>query len=97
MKPEAVLINVSRGAVIDEAALIGALRAGRLRGAGLDVFEREPLPPDHPLLGLDNVVLTPHVAAMTTETSRRRAAAAVENVVRVAAGEEPFYRVTQVP
>jgi phosphoglycerate dehydrogenase-like enzyme len=61
MKPTAVLVNTSRGAVADEAALVDALRGERLAAAGLDVFEVEPVEPGNPLLGLDNVVLTPHV------------------------------------
>jgi phosphoglycerate dehydrogenase-like enzyme len=91
MKPSAVLINVARGRLVDERALVEALRAGALRGAGLDVFETEPLPADHPLQSLDNVVLTPHVAGMTRSTSRRRAAIAVENAVLVADGQPPKY------
>lgn len=67
MKPEAFLINTSRGAIIDEQALVVALRARRIAGAGLDVFEREPLPLDHPLRRLDNVVLTPHIGYSTPE------------------------------
>jgi phosphoglycerate dehydrogenase-like enzyme len=62
MKPSGVLINVGRGACVDEAALVEALRAGRIRGAALDVFEREPLPAGHALYGLDNVLLSPHCA-----------------------------------
>ncbi len=62
MKPGALLINVSRGPVVDEAALIDALREGRIGGAALDVFATQPLPPDHPFFGFDNVILTPHMA-----------------------------------
>ncbi len=94
MKPTAVLINVARGQLVDQAALVDALNSQRIAGAGLDVFAVEPLPSDDPLLSLDNVVLTPHVAACTYETSRRRGAAAAENVQRVAKGEEPLYVVT---
>jgi D-3-phosphoglycerate dehydrogenase len=96
MKPEAVLINVARGGIVDEAALIEALEAGRLRGAGLDAFVEEPLSPTHPFLHMENVVVTPHVAGVTTGTSRRRAAAAAENVDRVARGLPPLYLVTSV-
>ncbi len=86
MKPDALLINVSRGAVLDEEALVEALGTGRLGGAGLDVFSREPVAPDHPLLALENVVATPHVAGVTEETAARRARVAANNVRRLCAG-----------
>jgi phosphogluconate 2-dehydrogenase len=95
MRPGSILINVARGQLVDEAALVDALHSGRLRGAGLDVFDREPLDPDSPLLQLDNVVLTPHVAGVTTGTSRRRAEAVAENVRRTAAGLPPLYSITE--
>jgi phosphoglycerate dehydrogenase-like enzyme len=95
MRPGSVLVNVARGEIVDEAALVEALRDGQLRGAGLDVFATEPLQPGNPLLQLENVVLTPHVAGVTTGTSRRRAAAVAENVRRTAAGLPPLYAVTQ--
>ena len=79
MKPTAALINVARGRLIDEDALVDALRDGRLRGAGIDVFGEEPLTPQNPLLQLDNVVATPHTAGVTRGTSRRRSAVCVEN------------------
>ena len=95
MKPGARLINVARGALVDEKALCRALVGGRLAGAGLDVFESEPLDLNSPLLKLPNVVTTPHIAGTTEETSRRRAACSVENVDRIAAGLEPLYRVDE--
>ena len=64
MKPHAFIVNVARGPVTDQAALIEALRAGRIAGAGRDVFETQPLPSDEPLLSLTNTVLTPHVAGL---------------------------------
>lgn len=67
MKPEAYLINTSRGPIVDEEALIDAVRAGRIAGAGLDVYDMEPLPPDHPLRSLPNVTLTPHLGYVTRE------------------------------
>jgi phosphoglycerate dehydrogenase-like enzyme len=88
MKPDAVLVNTSRGAVIDEEALVDALRIGRLSAAGLDVFAEEPIPPDNPLLGLDNVVLTPHVTWYTVDTMRRYLTEAVDNCRRIRDGRE---------
>ncbi len=96
MKPSAVIINVARGEIIDEAALVEALQAGRIRGAGLDVFPKEPVDPNHPLLRLPNVVATPHVAGVTFGTSYRRAQAVVANVERVAQGLPLLYQVTSV-
>ncbi len=94
MKPTAVLINVARGPIVDEAALIEALQAGRIKGAGLDVFEREPLDPEYPLLRMENVIATQHVAGTTTGTSRRRAQACAENVARIAQGLPALYQIT---
>jgi phosphoglycerate dehydrogenase-like enzyme len=93
MKPGAILINTSRGGVVDERALVAALREGRLRGAGLDVFEREPVPADSPLLALSNVVLTPHIATGTRESMATKARAQFANVLRVLRGEPPLNRV----
>lgn len=93
MKPTAFLLNVARGEIVDEEALIEALRSGWIRGAGLDVFSREPLGPAHPFLHLANVVTTPHIAGGTAEVSRRRTQAAAENVLRVAQGLPPLYQI----
>lgn len=87
MKPTAYLINVSRGQVVDEPALAAALQAGRLAGAGLDVFATEPLPADSPLWSLPNVIITPHQAAASPRTMERTMALWAENLRRFAAGE----------
>jgi phosphoglycerate dehydrogenase-like enzyme len=88
MKPDAVIVNVARGAVIDSAALLDALRERRIGGAGLDVTDPEPLPADSPLWHMDNVIITPHVSGSSPETSRRQFELLEENVRRFAAGEE---------
>lgn len=90
MKPTAVIINTSRGPVVDEAALIEALRQGKIAGAGLDVFEQEPVDPDNPLLRMDNVVVTAHIAGTTWDTWFRRAEFAYQNMMRVWNGEPPL-------
>jgi phosphoglycerate dehydrogenase-like enzyme len=95
MKPAAILINTSRGAIVDEDALVGALRDGRLAAAGLDVFDAEPVPPDNPLLGLDNVVLTPHVTWYTVDTMRRYLVEAVANCRRLRDGQQLAHVVNQ--
>jgi phosphoglycerate dehydrogenase-like enzyme len=93
MKPGGILINVARGALVDESAMLAALDSGQLAGAGLDVFEVEPLPDDHPLRGRPEVYLTPHWAAATTQTQVRRSAVAASNVRRALAGDRPEYLV----
>jgi D-3-phosphoglycerate dehydrogenase len=93
MKPSAYLINSSRGAVVNQADLIQALQEKWIAGAGLDVFDPEPLPVDNPLLKLDNVVLSPHMAAHTDEALYRMAMV-VEDVLAVLAGRPPKYPVT---
>jgi glyoxylate reductase len=89
MKPDAVVVNVSRGPVVDEAALVEALRAGEIGGAGLDVYEHEPEPAPG-LVELENVVLTPHVASATGETRAAMARLAAENVVAVLEDRPPL-------
>jgi len=89
MRPQSIFINISRGKVVDEAALIEALRTGQIHAAGLDVFEREPLSPDSPLLQLDNVVATPHIGSATHETREAMASCAVDNLLAALAGERP--------
>jgi phosphoglycerate dehydrogenase-like enzyme len=90
MKDSAILINTCRGPVVDEAALIRGLQAGKISGAGLDVLEQEPPEADNPLLDMDNVVVTPHLASFAKESSDRSRQFAIENSVRVVNGESPL-------
>jgi phosphoglycerate dehydrogenase-like enzyme len=89
MKPSAVLVHVSRGGVVDEQALVAALRAGAIRGAALDVFEVEPLPRTSPLWDLPNVIITPHIAGLTENYVERLVTLALENVALVESGHPP--------
>jgi D-3-phosphoglycerate dehydrogenase len=93
MKPTAILINTARGALVDETALAEALSAGRLAGAGLDAFTKEPPDPASPLLGLSNVVLSPHIASSTTGALRNIARRGGEDMARVLRGEPALHRV----
>ncbi len=89
MRPETIFINIARGKVVDERALIAALQNGQIRAAGLDVFEQEPVSPDSPLLKMDNVVATPHMGSATHETREAMARCAVDNLLTALAGERP--------
>lgn len=93
MKPGAVLVNTARGELVDDARLVRALASGHLRGAGLDAFAEEPLPPGHPLLAQPNAVLAPHIAWLTPETLTRSLTVAHENCRRLAAGEALLHQV----
>lgn len=86
LRPSAILVNTSRGGVVDEAALVAALEAGRLAAAGLDVFEDEPPAPESPLLAMDQVVLSPHIAGLTLECAERMALVSVQNALDFFAG-----------
>jgi phosphoglycerate dehydrogenase-like enzyme len=87
MKSEAVFINIGRGGTVDEEALLDALRNRRIRGAALDVFDVEPLPPEHPLWQLDNVLISPHTADHTDDAHERAVNFFIENLRRFRAGE----------
>ncbi|HJQ46820.1 MAG TPA: D-2-hydroxyacid dehydrogenase family protein [Amycolatopsis sp.] len=87
MKPDALLVNTSRGPIIDESALVNALRDNRIGGAALDVYDVEPLPADHPLRAMDNVTLTPHLGYVTRETYEIFYRDAVEDIAAYQAGE----------
>jgi D-3-phosphoglycerate dehydrogenase len=86
MKRGAIIVNTARGGIVDEAALADALRSGQVAAAGIDVFDAEPPTPDHPLLGFDQVILTPHTAGLTREAAKRMAVASVQNVLDHFAG-----------
>ncbi len=95
MKRTAILVNTSRGKVVDQKALYKALKEGLIAGAGLDVFEQEPIPPDDPLLKLENVVLAPHAASASHETRSRMAEIVAENLIAFKRGEVPPNLVNQ--
>ena len=86
MKPMAILVNTARDGVVDEAALIAALKDGRIAVAGMDVFDDEPPAPDHPFFHLDQVILTPHIAGLTAKCGERMALSSVHNVLDFFAG-----------
>ena len=96
MKPSAIIVNTSRGPVIDEVALHKALSSGAIAGAGLDVFDKEPPPSDNPLFTLDNVILTAHLAGPTFESNTARVRNAFDNVQRVARGDAPLWVIPEL-
>ncbi len=95
MKPSAFLINCSRGAVVDEAALVKALKCKKIAGAGLDVFEQEPPSEDNPLFSMENVVVSPHSSSLTQNGKIKMAVGAVEQLLQVLRGEIPAHIVNK--
>ena len=93
MKVTGILINVARGGIVDEAALFDALRLRKIHAAGLDVFETEPVPLDHPLLTLPNLTVLPHVGSATVRTRKAMMGLNVDALVAFAQGEEPNHQV----
>ena len=87
LKPSAYLVDASRGGVVNHDALIEALNENRLAGAALDVFDEEPLPTDHPLWDIPNVIITPHIAGFSAQFNQRANALFIENLKRYLAGE----------
>jgi len=96
MKPTSIIVNVARGALVDEDAMIAAVKEGQIAGAGTDVATQEPPDPASALLNTPGIVVTPHTAGVTDGTARRRAEGSAENLDRVAAGLEPLYRVDRL-
>jgi phosphoglycerate dehydrogenase-like enzyme len=96
MKPSAILINTCRGPVVDEDALYDALTADRIRGAGLDVMVEEPPAPEHRLFGLNNIVLTPHMAGPSWENWKKAFRNSFDNIQRVARGEKPLWVIPEL-
>ena len=95
MKPTAYLINTARGPIVDQKALTDALQNGRIQGAGLDVFEKEPIDDDDPLLSMDNVIVTPHNICWTDECFQGNSKSACESIISVASGKMPTYIVNR--
>lgn len=95
MKPTAYFVNTARGPIVRQSDLTAALQAGQLAGAGLDVFEEEPLPTDHPLVSMDNVILSPHALAWTDDLYRDNGIGAIENILAIFQGNLPNYVVNR--
>jgi phosphoglycerate dehydrogenase-like enzyme len=95
MRPTAYFINVARGPIVDEQALIAALRERKIAGAALDVFEREPVDPDNPLLAMDNVIVTPHSLCWTDECFHNMAATGMKSIVDAMGGRVPEFVVNR--
>ena len=95
MKDGVQIINCARGEIVHTADIVTALKSGKVAGYGTDVLDEEPPPPDHPLLSLPNVVVTPHVGSRTSESVQRQANKAVQNLINVAAGEAPLAQVNR--
>jgi D-3-phosphoglycerate dehydrogenase len=93
MRESAYLVNTARGGLVDESALVESLRAGRIGGAALDVFQTEPLPADHPLLDMDDAILSPHTAGSTRDAVLNGARMVARDVAAILDGEEPSNRV----
>jgi len=89
MKPDAILVNVARGGLVDDDALVRALASGQIAGAALDVFNEQPLPLDHPYYAMANVVLTPHIAGLSEESMKAMSVGAAREVLRVLNDELP--------
>ena len=89
MKPSAFLVNCSRGGIVNEEALVAALKSGKLAGAGLDTFEHEPLSKDDPLCQMDNVILSPHAAWYTVDAMRELQSVTAQQAALVLTGQEP--------
>ena len=98
MKPGVIILNCARGEIVNTADMATALQSGRVAGYGTDVLDAEPPPADHPLLGLPNCIVTPHVGSRTSESVERQAVAAVTNLIHAMRGEKPLAQVNpEVP
>jgi phosphoglycerate dehydrogenase-like enzyme len=97
LRPGAVIVNCARGEILELGALVAALKSGHLKAYAADVLDQEPPPADHPLLGLPNVILTPHIGSRTHESVQRQASCAVENMTRFLSGRTPIAQANLLP